>query len=229
MNPRKASMNWKAVLYTLLAIDAGLLAGVCWLSLAPPVAAHAQTSSQYPELDKNGKALIDCAVAGYNHFDADIRNACAATPGDPAFDPSKFYIPQTRDAQQAIEKARQAQIAGVEAFEAYAIAKVGKDKTVSLADKEAAVAGYVAQLPALLNAVRALVGTPVPSASRKNLRNQSDALAVIAALRPSADGWKSPLSKLRHSWFPVTGSPDHGITRFLGGVTWPVVQLQQTQ
>jgi hypothetical protein len=167
-----------------------------------------------------GKALIDCAVAGYNHFDADIRNACAATPGDPAFDPSTFYIPQTRDAQQAIEKARQAQIAGVEAFEAYAIAKVGKDKTISLADKEAAVAGYLAQLPALLNAVRALVGKPAPSASRKNLRNQSDALAAIAALRPSADGWKSPLLELRHSAFrspdlsrpavehPITGSPD---------------------
>ena len=29
------------------------------------------------------KALIDCAVAGYNHFDADIRHACAADPAGP--------------------------------------------------------------------------------------------------------------------------------------------------
>lgn len=108
-----------------------------------------------------GKALIDCAVAGYNHFDTDIRHACAANPNDPAFDPSKFYIAQTRDAQQAIEKARQAQIACVEAFEGYAVAKLGKDKTVSLADKEAAVVAYLAQLPTLLNAVRALIGTPL--------------------------------------------------------------------
>ena len=54
------------------------------------------------------KALIDCAVAGYNHFDADIRHLCAADPQDPAFDAKVFYLPQTRDAQQAIEKARQA-------------------------------------------------------------------------------------------------------------------------
>jgi hypothetical protein len=51
-------MIWKAMLYSLLAIDAGLLGGVCWLSFAPSVAAHAQTSSQYPELDKNGKPLL---------------------------------------------------------------------------------------------------------------------------------------------------------------------------
>lgn len=54
------------------------------------------------------KALIDCAVAGYNHFDADIRHACAANPDDTAFDPRTFYLPQTRDAQQAVERARQA-------------------------------------------------------------------------------------------------------------------------
>jgi hypothetical protein len=147
-----------------------------------------------------GKALIDCAVAGYNHFDADIRNACSAKPGDPAFDPSTFYIPQTRDAQQAIEKARQAQIAGVEAFEAYAVAKVGKDSTVSLADKEAAVTSYLTQLPALLNAVRALIGKPAPvgvphpAAGRLALKPQE----AVASLQPVA----APLR-----------SPDHQITR----------------
>ncbi|HEX4604308.1 MAG TPA: hypothetical protein VH724_09965 [Candidatus Angelobacter sp.] len=78
------------------------------------------------------KALIDCAVAGYNHFDADIRQACAGDPADQAFDPQQFYLPQTRDAQQAVEKARQIQVAAVEAFAAYAVAKIGKDKTATL-------------------------------------------------------------------------------------------------
>jgi hypothetical protein len=112
-----------------------------------------------------GKALIDCAVAGYNHYDADIRHVCAAAPDDPSFNPSRFYIAQTHDAQQAIEKARQAQIASVEAFEAYAVAKVSHDKTVSLADKTAAVTAYLAQLPTLLNAVRVLMGADPVTAS----------------------------------------------------------------
>jgi hypothetical protein len=68
------------------------------------------------------KAVIDCAVAGYNHFDADIRHACAGDSAnatqDAAFDPRAFYLPQTREAQQAVEKARQAQIAAVDAFAA---------------------------------------------------------------------------------------------------------------
>ncbi len=139
-----------------------------------------------------GKALIDCAVAGYNHFDADIRHACASNPADPAFDPSRFYIAQTRDAQQAIEKARQTQIACVEAFEGYAVAKVGKDKTVPLADKQAAVVAYLAQLPALLNSVRALIGKPVAQAPSP----VHDVMRAIVALEPV---------ELR--------SPDHQITR----------------
>jgi len=40
------------------------------------------------------KALIDCAVAGYNHFDADIRHACTAdsqnAAQDASFDPQTF-------------------------------------------------------------------------------------------------------------------------------------------
>jgi hypothetical protein len=104
-----------------------------------------------------GKAVIDCAVAGYNHFDADIRHACTTSPDDPAFDPAQFYLPQTRAAQQAIEKARQVQVACVEAFAGYAVARVAKDKSASIADKQSLVAGYLAQLPALLDAVRALL------------------------------------------------------------------------
>jgi hypothetical protein len=152
-----------------------------------------------------GKALIDCAVAGYNHFDADIRHACAANPGDPAFDPTTFYIPQTRDAQQAIEKARQVQIACVEAFEGYAVAKVGKDKTASLAEKQAAVTGYLAQLPALLSAVRALMGKPPASAvlnrrvigpaqglSKGKAAFGGDPAAAIAVLKPAVVYFRSP-------------------------------------
>jgi hypothetical protein len=55
MNSRSTKI-WKAMFYSLLAIDLGLLGEICWLNLAPP--ALAQTSSQYPELDKNGKPLI---------------------------------------------------------------------------------------------------------------------------------------------------------------------------
>lgn len=103
-----------------------------------------------------GKAVIDCAVAGYNHFDADIRHACSASPDDPAFDPSTFYLPQTREAQQAIEKAREVQVACVEAFAGYAVAKVAKDSSQTIAEKQAVVVAYLAQLPALLDAVRGL-------------------------------------------------------------------------
>ncbi|HET9839584.1 MAG TPA: hypothetical protein VFR84_15245 [Candidatus Angelobacter sp.] len=127
------------------------------------------------------KALIDCAVAGYNHFDADIRHACAANPQDPAFDPAKFYLPQTREAQQAVEKARQAQVAAVEAFAAYAVAKLGKDKSVSVAEKRGAVVAYLVQLPALVNAVRTLMAAKQPEAAA--LREKDDAAVQRAWLR----------------------------------------------
>lgn len=132
------------------------------------------------------KALIDCAVAGYNHFDADIRHACAVDPQDPAFDPAQFYLPQTREAQDAVEKARQAQVAAVEAFAAYATAKIGKDKTTSLADKQAAVVSYLQQLPTLVNAIRALMGkNPVgPSAS---VSDPERPLVAIEALYPAVE------------------------------------------
>jgi hypothetical protein len=111
-----------------------------------------------------GKAVIDCAVAAYNHFDADIRHACSANPDDPGFVPANFYLPQTREAQQAIEKARQVQTACVEAFAGYAVAKVAKDSSASVAQKQAAVASYLAQLPALLDAVRTLLTQPKKAA-----------------------------------------------------------------
>jgi hypothetical protein len=112
------------------------------------------------------KAMIDCAIAGYNGFDADIRHYCAADPADPAFDPKQFHIPQTRQAQQAIEAARRAQIAAVQVFEAYAVAKVAHDPSVSLAAKESAVINEVARLPELIGAIRALF-TNAPSGHAK--------------------------------------------------------------
>jgi len=134
-----------------------------------------------------GKSVIDCAVAGYNHFDADIRHACAANPEDPAFDPANFYLPQTREAQQAIEKARQVQTACVEAFAGYAVAKVAGDKSASVAEKQAQAISYLAQLPVLLDAVRKLAGKPgsgmkaPATAPRSELMQPADAVRELAA------------------------------------------------
>jgi hypothetical protein len=140
------------------------------------------------------KALIDCAVAGYNHFDADIRHACAADPEDPAFNPQAFYLPQTRDAQQAVEKARQVQVAAVEAFAVYAVAKVGKDPAATLQEKQAAVIAYLVQFPTLLNAVRGLMGKSPLGVVRfpvelenPDLKNSGAAIAAIGALRPAME------------------------------------------
>jgi hypothetical protein len=133
-----------------------------------------------------GKALIDCAVAGYNRFDADIRHACAANPDEPAFDAAKFYLPQTREAQQAVEKAREAQVAAVEAFAAYAVAKVSRDRAASIEEKQAAVLACVQQLPALLDAVRTLMGKRQPAA-RGPAGDAKNVVASIEALRPAAE------------------------------------------
>ena len=132
------------------------------------------------------KALIDCAVAGYNHFDSDIRHACAAgsqdAAQDAAFDPQAFYLPQTREAQQAVEKARQVQIAAVDAFAAYAVAKVAKDKSATSQEKQAAVVGLLGQFPALLDAVRGLMGKKPLGAVR--LPDFQNPMAAIVALKP---------------------------------------------
>jgi hypothetical protein len=134
------------------------------------------------------KALIDCAVAGYNHFDADIRHACAVgsqdISQDAGFDPHAFYLPQTREAQQAVEKARQVQIAAVDAFAAYAVAKVAKDKSATLQQKQVAVVGLMEQFPGLLNAVRGLMGKkPLGAVALPDLRDP--VVAAIAALKPA--------------------------------------------
>lgn len=130
------------------------------------------------------KALIDCAVAGYNHFDADIRHACAGDPQDAAFDPQTFYLPQTREAQQAVEKARQAQVAAVDAFAAYAVAKVAKDPSATLREKQTAVVVLLEQFPALLNAVRGLMGKK-PSSDVRFPVDLENPQAAIVALRPA--------------------------------------------
>ncbi|MCU1333896.1 MAG: hypothetical protein JWM08_2888, partial [Candidatus Angelobacter sp.] len=133
------------------------------------------------------KALIDCAVAGYNHFDADIRHACAADPQnatqDAAFDPQTFYLPQTRAAQQAVEKARQAQVAAVDAFAAYAVAKVAKDKSATVQEKQMAVVGLLEQFPALLNAVRGLMGKK--RVGEIQWPDARDPMLAISALKPA--------------------------------------------
>src|SRR6185312_2714598 len=144
-----------------------------------------------------GKAVIDCAVAGYNQFDADIRHACSANPDDPSFVPANFYLPQTRGAQQAIEKARQVQTACVEAFAGYAVAKVAKDGSASVAQKQAAVATYLAQLPALLDAVRSLLPQAKKAAgaatSGAHGEQGSDELGEPAA---QTEASQHPLSRL---------------------------------
>src|ERR1700760_3006426 len=130
-----------------------------------------------------GKSLIDCAVAGYNHFDADIKSSCAADPQDAAFDPTIFYLPQTHDAQQAVEKARAIQVAAVEAFSAYAVAKVAKDPAATVQAKQAAVSAYLVQLPTLLSAVRTLMGKSTAGAVRQMPAGR-DPVQAIAALKP---------------------------------------------
>ncbi len=145
------------------------------------------------------KAVIDCAIAGYNGFDADIRHYCAADPADPAFDPKQFHIPQTRQAQQAIEAARRSQIAAVQAFEAYAVAKVTHDPSVSLVAKEAAVINEIARLPELINAIRALF-------------TNAPAHAVAAPIRPLNDPPNTEeISQYLESLKPtVTLEAEHG-------------------
>jgi hypothetical protein len=89
------------------------------------------------------------------------------------------------EAQQAVEKARQVQVAAVDAFAAYAVAKVAKDKSATLQEKQTAVIGLLEQFPALLNAVRGLMGKKPMRVARKP--DVSDPVAAIAALRPAVN------------------------------------------
>ncbi|HYX51814.1 MAG TPA: hypothetical protein VE783_00060 [Candidatus Limnocylindrales bacterium] len=170
-------------------IDWGRISGaVLLIALLPVLVSTTGCYSSWEQTTYStlatSKAVIDCAVAGYNRFDADIRHACTAQPEDPAFDPKTFYLPQTREAQQAIEKARQVQVACVEAFAGYAVAKVAKDKQADVAEKQAAVVSYLAQLPALLDAVRALMGKPPQWQSYLEPRDFRDPSVAMRSLQP---------------------------------------------
>jgi hypothetical protein len=77
-------------------------------------------------------------------------------------------------------------VAAVEAFSAYAVAKVAKDKTATLQEKQTAVIGYLVQFPTLLGAVRGLMGKKPVSAVGLPV-NAENPLAAIAALRPTLD------------------------------------------
>jgi hypothetical protein len=194
-NPQARITDWTkitSVLAICVVIPASALMSGC---------VNAWDRTTYASLAAS-KALIDCAVAGYNHFDADIRHACAAdsqdAAQDTAFDPQTFYLPQTREAQQAVEKARQVQVAAVDAFAAYAVAKVAKDKSATLLEKQTAVIGLMEQFPALLNAVRGLMGKkPVGAAVKPFVR---DPVLAIAALKPEVlSGAEAQQDKSRFS------------------------------
>lgn len=55
MISRKTRTIRKLLFYSLLALDLGLLGEICWINLGPE--AQAQTSSPWPELDKNGNPI----------------------------------------------------------------------------------------------------------------------------------------------------------------------------
>ncbi len=160
------------------------------------------------------KSLIDCAIAGYNAVDADIRQYCAADPGDPRFDPAPYHISRTREAQQLIEKARQVQTASVQAFEAYAVARIARDPKVSLAGKEAAVISEIADLPQLINSIRALFAK-VSSANAGNQKLKSGRVDIGAKfdelrVHPFAG---SPITAMT----AITRSPDSQVQEVAHG------------
>jgi hypothetical protein len=63
---------------------------------------------------------------------------------------------------------------------------VAKDKAATLQEKQAAVIGYLARFPTLLEAVRGLMGKKPASVVRLPVDEHSP-LAAIAALRPTLD------------------------------------------
>jgi hypothetical protein len=66
------------------------------------------------------------------------------------------------------------------------VAKLAKDKTATLQEKQAAVISYLAQFPTLLEAVRGLMGKKAASAVRLPVDADSP-FAAITALRPAVD------------------------------------------
>jgi hypothetical protein len=131
-----------------------------------------------------GKSVIDCAIAGYNGSDPDILSYCSPNPRDPNFNPAPFHIQRTREAQQAIEEARQVQTAAVRSFEVYAVAKVAHDPRVSLAEKESAVISQLTQLAPLISSIRALFAAPSakPAALRQGQPEASENVAASVEL-----------------------------------------------
>jgi len=82
MNSCKAKRIWKVLFYSLLAVDLGLLVEVCWLSFTP--AAQAQTSSAWPELDKNGKPLLPRPVPQVVYSPNDLAHSAVTLPASGA-------------------------------------------------------------------------------------------------------------------------------------------------
>ncbi|HET6841767.1 MAG TPA: hypothetical protein VFK06_08785 [Candidatus Angelobacter sp.] len=135
------------------------------------------------------KSVIDCAIAGYNGSDPDILSYCSPDPRDPNFNPAPFHIQRTREAQQAIEEARQVQTAAVRTFEVYAVAKVAHDPKVSLAEKESAVISQLTQLAPLISSIRGLFAGPAvrpaaalrqPEEFKRNVTNAQSCVISIA-------------------------------------------------
>jgi hypothetical protein len=82
MSSHRTKRIWKLLFYSLLAIDLCLLAEVCWIDLAP--SAQAQTSSAWPELDKNGKPLLPRPVPQVMYSPNDLGHNAATLPASGA-------------------------------------------------------------------------------------------------------------------------------------------------
>jgi hypothetical protein len=143
------------------------------------------------------KTAVDCAAAGYNHDDAAITKACQASPNTAGFDATAFYVPQTAEAKEYIEKARAAQTTIVEAFESYAVAKVGKDPTVSLSDKQALITNLLTQLPTILAAIHTLGGKSPTSGVYPpiDLHDTASTAKTVRTLLPLQNALSPPLEE----------------------------------
>ena len=81
MHSHNAKKVWKVLFYSLLAIDLGLLAEVCWMNVP---AAEAQTTSPWPEMDKNGKPLLPRPVPQVAYSPADLAHNAVTLPASGA-------------------------------------------------------------------------------------------------------------------------------------------------
>lgn len=69
------------------------------------------------------------------------------------------HIPQTAQARQAIDAARQVQTAAVEAFKTYEMAKLAGKQATGLEQKRQQVIAILDQLPQVLDPVQKLIAT----------------------------------------------------------------------